>query len=135
LSDDQQQALLLYAKILELKAIGGTDYTPSLMGQSGTPQIVQDALTLFNGFTADQLTCGLINLNFIRANAAGATVPGGANTPGNVAVGLQLAQLGNFFFTAIGFNPNNAGQVNPVILQKIFTLLEGKLGVHKAYPQ
>jgi hypothetical protein len=136
-SDNQQQALLLYAMALELTAIGGTNYTTgpgNISGQSGASQLIQDASTLFNGFTQDQLIAAQVNLAFIRAAAAGAVVPGGANNPGNVAAGIQLAQLGTFFFATAGFNLNNPLN-NSILIQKMLVLLTAKLGRHAPYPQ
>jgi hypothetical protein len=106
----QQKCLLIYAMALELNAIGGTNYTSSL-----ATTLVSDAATLTIGMTRDELTAALINLGFVRATAAGASVPAPINT--------KLSNLGLLV------------QVDDLLLEKIFVLLTCKLGVHKAYVQ
>jgi len=110
LNPKQQKCLLLYAMALELNAIGGTNYTSSL-----ATTMVSDALTLENGMTTDQVTAALINLGFVRATAAGASVPSDLAT--------KLSNLGLLI------------EFDDVTLNKIFLLLTCKLGVHKGYPQ
>lgn len=110
LNPKQQMCLKIYAKVLELAAIGGTDYSAVL-----ATTLVSDAQTLELGFTADEITAANIAINFQNATAAGASVPASINT--------KLSNIGKLIF------------VDDVLLSKIDTMLNCKLGVHKAYPQ
>lgn len=107
-----QQILLILAMVLELKGIGGTDYTVN--GIRWT-QLQTDAQQLEIGESEDQIAAGRINLAFINAAAAGATVP-------DTLTG-KLNLLGQLLTT------------DQVLLDKIQLLVQGKLGVHKAYNQ
>jgi len=111
IDNKRQMVLLIYAMLLELAAIGGTDYS----GVGGREQMMQDAATLEIGETNDELDAGLISLAFTRATAAGASVP--------ATLALKLA--------AVPRLPCN----DDMLLKKAFVLLTCKLGVHKAYPQ
>lgn len=111
IDDKRQMVLLIYAMLLELAAIGGTDYTVA----GGREQMMQDAATLEIGETNDELDAGLISIAFNRATAAGASVP--------ATLTLKLA--------AVPRLPCN----DDMLLKKAFILLTCKLGVHKAYPQ
>lgn len=106
----QQKCLLLYAMVLELAALGGTDYRNTM-----ATTLVSDAASLELGFTVDEMEAALINLGFVRATAAGASVPASIQT--------KLLNLGNLI------------NVDPLLLDKMFVLLTCRLGVHKAYPQ
>lgn len=106
----QQQCLLIYAMVLELQAIGGTDYRTTM-----ATTLVSDAASLELGFSVDELEAALINLGFVRAAAAGASVPASVQT--------KLLNLGNLV------------NVDPLLREKILVMLTCKLGVHKAYPQ
>lgn len=64
----QQKALLVYAKVLELEAIGGTDYTAAL-----TTTLLED--TACPPYTADHIRAANVAVAFNNADAAGATVP------------------------------------------------------------
>lgn len=110
LNPKQQKCLEIYAKVLELAAIGGTDYTAAL-----ATTLLQDAATLEIGFSPDEIRAAQIAVAFANAAAAGATVPASINT--------KLANLGLLV------------QADDLLLDKALTLLKCKLGVHKAYPQ
>ena len=66
----QQQALLIYGKVLELAAIGGTDYTAAL-----TTTLLTDAAPVVGALSADNVTAANISTQFVNAAAAGASVP------------------------------------------------------------
>lgn len=65
----QQMALLIYAKVLELQAVGGTDYrdalVTTLITDTKCPPYMSD----------DAIMAGNINVAFNNAEAAGASVP------------------------------------------------------------
>lgn len=110
LNPKQQTCLSIYAKVLELAAMGGTDYSAVL-----ETTLVSDAASLEIGFTPDEMTAAKIAINFQNATAAGASVPSSINT--------KLSNLGKLVF------------LDDLLLEKIEVMLNCKLGVHKAYPQ
>jgi hypothetical protein len=109
-SPSTRVALTVYAKVLELKAIGGTDYLAVL-----NTTLAQDAATLFNGFNYTQIQVANLAIAFQNATAAGATVPAGIDDKLEVIKCLL--------------------QQDPDMLAKMDALLNCQLGVHKAYPQ
>ena len=64
----QQKALLIYAKVLELAAIGGTDYILELTGD-----LLTDTVAPPN--TTDGIRAGNVAIAFANAASAGASVP------------------------------------------------------------
>lgn len=66
----QRRALYLYARVLELAAIGGTDYASAL-----TTTLLTDAQGMTCRLNEDQIAAAKTNLAFINAAAAGASVP------------------------------------------------------------
>jgi hypothetical protein len=112
ITPQMKRCLAIYAKVLELEAIGGTDYT----GDGLVGALASDAASLFNsGFTPDALEAANLAILFANATAAGATVPADVND--------KLAAI------------NKLLQTDPNMLAKMDTLLNCKLGVHKNYPQ
>jgi len=69
----QQKALKIYANMLELAIIGGTDYVGRL------PLIVQDANALCCGMLDADRDAARIQIAFNQAAAAGANVPATLN--------------------------------------------------------
>ncbi len=106
----QQKALLIYAKMLQLKAIGGTDYTGKL-----TTTLLSDAATFSCGAEEDDLKAARIKIEFDKAIALGATVP--------ETISAKQAFI------------NCLVEADPAALDEADTLLTCKLGVPKAYPQ
>ena len=106
----QQKALLIYAKVLQLSAIGGTDYdrelTGTLLTDSACPPV-----------EADHIRAANIAVAFANAEAAGAVVPTSIQTAIDAVKCLQHI---------------NGGLAR---LEQIDLLLNCKLGQHKAYPQ
>lgn len=109
-SPHDRKALQVYFMVLQLKAIGGTDYTPNQLAQ-----LVQDTESFECGETDDQEDAALTALLSSQATAAGASVP--------VGVSAQLANIALF-----------RNQTDDT-LNDCMLLLKCKLGVHKAYPQ
>lgn len=110
LNPKQKKALLLYAKALELAAMGGTDYTAAL-----ATTMLSDAAALEIGLSQDERDAARINLAFVNATAAGASVPASLQT--------KLLNLGLLV------------DADDQLLDQADVLLTCKLGVHKAYPQ
>lgn len=106
----QQKALLIYAKVLQLKAIGGTDYTGKL-----STLLLTDAATFSCGAEEEDLRAARIKIEFDKATALGAAVP--------PDIQLKQAQI------------NCLMLADPAALDEADTLLTCKLGVPKAYPQ
>lgn len=106
----QQKALMIYAKVLQLKAIGGTDYTGKL-----STLLLSDADTFACGAEEETLRAGRIKIEFDKAMALGAAVP--------ATIQLKQAQINCLLL---------ADQLR---LDKAETMLNCKLGVPKAYPQ
>lgn len=102
-------ALLVYGMVLELAAIGGTDYREEM-----TDQLLIDAACRF---TQDERVAGLIARQFANATAAGATVPDDLDD--KVAAIKCLEHV-----------PGGMDK-----LEQIYLLLFCKLGVSKAYVQ
>lgn len=103
----QQKALLIYAKALELAAIGGTNYNAVL-----ATTLVDDAPCWL---TEDQKIAGRVNLAFVNAAAAGATVPSDLD---DKMAAIKCIML-----------------VDPEKLDAMDLWLTCQLGRHKAYPQ
>ena len=64
----QQKALLIYAKVLELAAIGGIDYTAELVGDLLTDSACPPT-------EPDNIRAANVAVAFANATSAGATVP------------------------------------------------------------
>lgn len=107
LNAKQQKALLIYAKALELAAIGGTDYTDAL-----STTLVEDAPCWL---TVDQKIAATINVAFVNAAGSGATVP--ADLDDKIAA-IKCLLL-----------------VDPEKMDAILLWLTCQLGKHKAYVQ
>lgn len=103
--------MLVYGMILELAAIGGTDYSAALA------TLLSDTAQLTGSLGKDELMAGLIARQFANATAAGASVPD------------TLADK----MSAIACLQNLPS--SPLQLYQIYLLLFCKLGVHKAYVQ
>lgn len=101
---------MIYAKALELAALGGTNYLSSL-----TTTLLSDAATLACGMGEENRRASKIHLAFVAAAAAGASVPATMN--------LKQAQI------------NCLVEVDQKALDEADLLLTCKLGVHKSYPQ
>jgi len=110
LNPAQQWALLVYGQVLELAAIGGTDYSAALkttlQSDTACPPIDDDAML-----------AALINIQFNNATEAGATVPETIQTKIAAAACLQYV-------------PGGVER-----LKRIALLLTCKLGRHESYPQ
>lgn len=109
-NDRQYQAALIYLKVLELAAIGGTDYRDTL-----NSTLITDAVALAQRMDRNQRQIALLNIAWNNAEAAGATMPADANA---------LNALTKCCF-----------QSEVVDFEAILILLGCKLGVHKDYPQ
>lgn len=107
----QQRALKIYAMILQLQAIGGTDYR----GSNLVGTLVTDATQLTCGMRQPDMDAALIHILFTQAAGAGATVPADINAK-SAAINCLL-------------------NVNPDLMSRMELLLTCKLGVRKAYPQ
>jgi hypothetical protein len=105
----RQMALLVYGMVLELTAIGGTDYTSELTGT-----LLEAAACRFE---KDERVAGLIARQFANATAAGASVPD--------TLDAKVA--------AVACLEHVPGGIDK--LEQIYLLLFCKLGTHKAYTQ
>lgn len=108
LSLHQQQAVRLWFMILELQALGGTDYRSTLQST-----LMQDAVTLADTMNPSQRRTALMTIYRNNAVAAGASP---SSDPS--ALLASVACFTNF--------PD---------LDQIELLLLCKLGTHKSYPQ
>jgi hypothetical protein len=106
----QYEAGLIYLKVLELAAIGGTDYRLTL-----TSTLIDDATALAKSMNPNQRKIAMLNIARNNAVAAGATAPETV-TALNEATKCCFADFNND-------------------LEAILILLECKLGVSKGYPQ
>lgn len=109
ITPQQQKAFTIYAKALELSAIGGTDYIGRLA------LMVQDAQTLTCGMGEEDIRAAFVQIAFNNATAVGAPVPATMN-------GKQAAI--NCFI-----------ELDQLLLEEIDLMLTCKLGRHKTYPQ
>ena len=109
LDRNQYQAALIYFKVLELAAIGGTDYRNTMKSS-----LILDAIALVKTMTPDQMRIAALNVARNNAIAAGASVPS------------SLSALNSA--TACCFQSTSE-------MDNILLLLDCKLGVSKAYPQ
>lgn len=110
ISPKQEKALKILAKVLELAAIGGTNYSASM-----TTTLLSDAAALTCGMELADRDAARVHLAFVQAMAAGASVPAGIS-------GKQALI-------------NCLVQADDDALDEADLLLTCKLGVHKAYPQ
>lgn len=106
----QQKALLVYAKALQLAAIGGTDYTEVL-----STTLLADASALACGMDEPHRIAAYINLAFLNAASAGATVPASIQDKADAVRCLINA--------------------DPEALDEADLLLTCQLGYSAAYPQ
>ncbi len=109
ISKHDQDARLVYLKVLELQAIGGTDY------RSAVNTLFVDANTLSCGFQPGDFDGAAVVIAANNATAAGASVPSTRAT---------LADAVKCFENFTDFQ-----------LKQAKLLLDCKLGVSKAYPQ
>ncbi len=109
LDKNQYTAALIRLKVLELAAIGGTDYRTSMK-----TQLINDAVNLASTMNPDERRIARLQIARNNAVAAGATVPS--------TISALNAQ------TACCFQSYDD-------LDAILILLDCKLGVSKAYPQ
>jgi len=70
----QYEAALIVFKVLELAAIGGTDYTTTL-----TTDLIDDAKQLVGTMDGNQRRIAMLNIARNNAIAAGASVPADVN--------------------------------------------------------
>ena len=105
----QYEAAIIYLKVLELAAIGGTDYTNAL-----TSTLIDDATALARTMSPSDRRIAWINIARNAAISAGASIPAGVSGL-NEATKCCLQSYSD--------------------LEGILLLLECKLGVHKGYPQ
>ncbi len=105
----QVKTLTIYAKVLQLAAIGGTDYR-SLLATT----LLSDAATLTCGFDKSDLDAAMVQIAYNNATTAGASV-------GTLATQVNNARC--------------LEQATEDQLDEALVLLQCKLGVHKAYPQ
>lgn len=106
----QYEAALIYLKVLQLAANGGTDYTTTL-----TTTLIADAQALVGRMDVNQRRIARLQIAWNNAAAAGAAMPADANA---------LNAL-----TACCFQNEN------VDFDAILMLLECVLGVNAPYPQ
>ena len=106
----QQWALLIYAKVLELAAIGGTNYTAQLTGT-----LLQAAACPPS--TDDEVMAANINVAFNNATSAGATPPSTIQT--------KIAAVKRLQHVPGGLNK----------LKQIDLYLNCALGRSKSFPQ
>lgn len=111
LNPQEQQALMVYLKVKELAALGGTDYTNELTpdGQLNTDSIAYVKLT------PPQVALSYLAIELDNATSAGATI----STDINV-LAQEIACLKNF---------------DPADLTRMDLLVTCLLGRHAAYPQ
>jgi hypothetical protein len=110
ISEKQQKALIVYAKALQLAAIGGTNYLSIL-----STMLFSDAATMLCGFDEADRDAARVHLEFVKAAAAGASVP--------ATINLKQAQI------------NCLVEADDKQLDEADVMLTCKLGVSKAYPQ
>jgi hypothetical protein len=101
----QQRALLIYARVLELAAVGGTNYAAVM-----ATTLVSDAATLTCGMSQPQKVAAALNLAFVNAATAGASVP--STLTAKLAAIACLVNL------------------DPALLDDIDLMLTCKLGAH-----
>lgn len=106
----QQKALLIYAKALELAAIGGTNYANAL-----ATGLVSDAVSMTCGMDEANRDAARVNLAFINAANAGAAVPGSINAK---LIAVRCLE-----------------HIDPKVLDSMDLLLTCRLGIHADYPQ
>jgi hypothetical protein len=111
LDAQERQALKLYLNVLELAAIGGTDYTAEL-GPGG--DLNADAIE-FNRMTSLELELSELVVAANNATSAGATVSS------------DIQELANAIKCLKNFDMRT--------LANMQLLVDCQLGVHKAYPQ
>lgn len=112
-SPQQQLALLNYAMVLQLNAIGGTNYTPG--SAKGLDGLVQDTMSIECGTSPDEEMAARVSIAFANAQAAGAVIPANAS--------VALTNIARF---------SNRDETT---LKMVNLFLTCNLGVHKAYPQ
>jgi len=109
ITPQQQKALIIYAKTLQLAILGGTDYVGRLS------LLVSDAAALTCGMGEEDRMASRVHIEFVNAAAAGANVPIGINA--------KQAQI------------NCLVELDQKSLDEIDLMLTCKLGRAKAYPQ
>jgi hypothetical protein len=110
LNPAQQWALLVYFKVLELAAIGGTDYTAALKTTLQTD-------TACPPISEPEIMAAQVNVAYNNASAAGASMPA------TVSAALTLS-------ACLQYVPGGVPR-----LERINLLLDCKLGKHASYPQ
>jgi len=106
----QQKALMVYAKVLQLQAIGGTDYRSTMV-----TTLLSASASALCGFEKSDRDAARIHIAFVNAAAAGATVP--------ATINAKQAVL------------NCLVEVTDKELDEADLFLTCALGVQKAYPQ
>lgn len=104
----EQKCLKIYFNILELAALGGTDYS-SVVAST----LITDAVALADTMNLAQRETALLAIQRNNAVAAGASVP---TDPSQLKDGIKCFE-------------------DYPDLDALVILLQCKLGVHKAYPQ
>lgn len=111
LNSQEQKAFAVYLKVLELAALGGTNYSAEL-GPSGT--LNTDAAA-YNRLTVNQRDIGRLVILADNADSSGATVP-----VTKAAIATAIECLKDFTMDA---------------LDRMELVLDCKLGRHAAIPQ
>lgn len=107
-----QKALLIYGKVLELQAIGGTDYRTTKH-----TTLITNAIQAVCGLTADRLMAARLAIQFSNS--------------GNAALGISVPATINLKMAQIACLQNT-----PVATLDIVNLyLTCLLGYHNPYPQ
>jgi hypothetical protein len=101
--------LLVYFKLLELKGIGGTDYSANFS------QLRADAASLSVGTDPEDVGAARVSIQAAAVTASGATLPADVNAA---------------LLAAAALIPHD-----DMFLNQIDLMLTCKLGVHKAYTQ
>lgn len=113
LNEAQQKALIVYAKVLELAAIGGSNYTNQLTGS-----LITDAKSATCGMKQENRDAARVNIAFRNADEAGAPIP--------LTLQAKLAAVR----CLVEANAADGG-----LLDEMDLLLTCKLGRAMAYPQ
>jgi len=109
ITEKQQKALIVYAKMLQLAIIGGTDYVGRLN------LLLSDSAALCCGMTEKDRDAARVHLQFAKAAVAGASVPD--------TISAKQAQI------------NCLVESDEKQLDEADLLLTCRLGIHKSYPQ
>lgn len=121
LNEKQQLAFIIWYAANELKAIGGTDYTASIVSGGGSSLLASEVAylqTVQDGYVEFVPTPIMVAIFYNNAVNAGASVSSNVNT--TVQSVTQLC--------------NPSGTTRPQMKRMLYALL-CQLGSHKNYPQ